>query len=97
MPEKLTVGSIIMPNLAEKFDRAVQRIMALGGDKVRFIILYGPANEGRIKEGSDIDISVHYDYVDASEFHLKSYQIYLMTPMTSRSSSVSRFPYAAGS
>lgn len=71
MPEKPTEGPIIMPNLAKKIERAVQKILASGGDKVRFIILYGSANEGRMKDDSDIDISVYYDDADASEFRLK--------------------------
>jgi hypothetical protein len=71
MPEKPTEGHIIIPNLAQKIERAVQKIMALGGDKIRFIILYGSANDGCMKEDSDIDISVYYDDADASEFRLK--------------------------
>ena len=60
-----------MQNISEKIDMAVRKIIALGGPKVRFIILYGSACEGRMKEDSDIDISVYYDDVDASEFRLK--------------------------
>jgi len=60
-----------MRNISEKIDRAVQKIRSLGGDKIRFIILYGSASEGRMKEDSDIDISVYYDDADASEFRLK--------------------------
>jgi predicted nucleotidyltransferase len=71
MPQKTGEGFIILPNLAEKIERAVQKIMALGGDRVRFIILYGSACEGPMKEDSDIDISVYYDDADASEFRLK--------------------------
>jgi len=59
-----------MDNLSEKIDRAVRRIKSLGGDKIRFIILYGSACEGRRKEDSDIDICVYYDGADASEFRL---------------------------
>ena len=59
-----------MDNLSEKIDRAVSRIRSLGGDKIRFIILYGSACEGRMKEDSDIDICVYYDGADASEFRL---------------------------
>ncbi|MGB7545859.1 MAG: nucleotidyltransferase domain-containing protein [Methanothrix sp.] len=59
-----------MDNLSEKIDRAVRRIKSLGGDKIRFIILYGSACEGRMKEDSDIDICVYYDGADASEFRL---------------------------
>ena len=59
MPKTPAEGSIIPSNLAPKIDRAVQKIIGLGGDKVRFIILYGSACEGRMKEDSDIDISVY--------------------------------------
>jgi predicted nucleotidyltransferase len=61
----------MMHNLSEKIDRAVQKIKSLGGDKIRFITLYGSASEGRMKDDSDIDISVYYDDADASEFRLK--------------------------
>jgi uncharacterized protein len=50
----------------EKIDRAVRKIKSLDGDKVRFIILYGSASAGRMKEDSDIDICVYYDDADAS-------------------------------
>ena len=60
-----------MESLTDKIDRAVSRIRSLGGDKIRFIILYGSASEGRMKEDSDIDICVYYDGEDASEFRLK--------------------------
>ena len=60
-----------MHNISEKIDRAVQKIKSLGGDKVRFILLYGSASVGRMKEDSDIDICVYYDGADASEFRLK--------------------------
>lgn len=60
-------GILILPNLSDKIDRAVQKITTLGGPKARFIILYGSAAEERLKEDSDIDISVYYNDVDASE------------------------------
>ena len=71
MPQKPAGGTIMPSNLAQKIDRAVRKIIALGGPKVRFIILDGSACEGRMKEDSDIDISVYYDDADASEFRLK--------------------------
>ena len=61
----------MMQNVSEVIDRAVSEIRSLGGDKVRFIILYGSASEGRMKEDSDIDICVYYDAAEASEFRLK--------------------------
>jgi uncharacterized protein len=71
MPQKPAGESIMPSNLAQKIDRAVRKIIGLGGDEVRFIILYGSACEGRMKEDSDIDISVYYDDADTSEFRLK--------------------------
>ena len=59
-----------MDSLSDKIERAVRRIRSLGGEKVRFIILYGSACIGQMKEDSDIDICVYYDGADASEFRL---------------------------
>jgi predicted nucleotidyltransferase len=44
-----------MESLYDKIERAVSRIRSLGGDKVRFIILYGSAVQGGMKEDSDIE------------------------------------------
>jgi len=44
------------PELAAKIERAVQKILSLGGDRVRFIILYGSASSSGMKSDSDIDI-----------------------------------------
>lgn len=73
MPQEAEEGAIMPPKLAAKIDRAVQKILSLGGDKVRFIILYGSASLGRMKSDSDIDISVYYDADNAegSQFRLK--------------------------
>jgi predicted nucleotidyltransferase len=68
MSPKSSGESIVMH---AKIDRAVRKIKSLGADKVRFIILYGSASVGRMKEDSDIDICVYYDDADASEFRLK--------------------------
>ena len=58
---------------AEKVERAVEKIKAIGGSRVRFIILYGSASEDRMRASSDIDISVYYDDEDeaASDFRLQ--------------------------
>ena len=61
----------MMHNTSEKINLAVQKIKSLGGDKIRFIILYGSACEGRMNEDSDIDICLYYDDADASQFRLK--------------------------
>lgn len=64
-------GRPIRQLLSEKIEHAVEKIRELGGEKVRFIILYGSASQDRIREGSDIDISIYYDGEDASEFRLR--------------------------
>jgi len=62
---------MIMESLSDKIEHAVSRIRSLGGEKIRFIILYGSAVQGGMNEDSDIDICVYYDGDDASEFRLK--------------------------
>lgn len=73
MPKETEEEAIMPPKLAAKIERAVQKILSLGGDKVRFIILYGSASAGGMKSDSDIDISVYYDADDAegSQVRLK--------------------------
>ena len=58
MPQETEEEAIMPPNLAAKIDRAVQKILYLGGDRVGFIILYGSASLGRMKSELDIDISL---------------------------------------
>jgi len=70
---------------------ALHKIKSFGGDKVRFIILYGSVSESRMKEESDIDICVYYNGADASDFRFKVLPISLMMSMISRSSSSSLF------
>lgn len=73
MPQETEEEAIMPPELAAKIERAVQKILSLGGDRVRFIILFGSASSRRMKPDSDIDISVYYDADDAdgSQFRLK--------------------------
>lgn len=57
-----------------KIEEVIEKIKNLKGfEKVKFIILYGSAVEGQVKEGSDIDICIYYDgsLEEASEFRLK--------------------------
>jgi len=55
-----------------KVSQAVERILSLGGGKVRFIILYGSAADGTMRQDSDLDICVYYeDEEDASQFRLQ--------------------------
>jgi len=56
----------------QKIEKAVEKIKALGGERIRFIILYGSACKNCQREGSDIDICVYYDdESQASNFRLK--------------------------
>lgn len=54
-------------------DKVLKTIKDVEGfEKVRFIILFGSAAEGRMVEGSDIDLCVYYDGSpeEASRFRL---------------------------
>ncbi len=56
-----------MANLASKSDldlgisAVAEKIKTIGGDKVRFIILYGSKAREEMTELSDIDLAVYYD------------------------------------
>ncbi len=56
-----------MANLASKGDldlgisAVAEKIKTIGGDKVRFIILYGSKAREEMTELSDIDLAVYYD------------------------------------
>ncbi len=56
-----------MANLASKGDLDIgisavaEKIKTIGGDKVRFIILYGSKAREEMTELSDIDLAVYYD------------------------------------
>jgi len=43
-------------------EKGIEKIKNIEGfEKVKFIILYGSAAEGRMIEGSDIDLCIYYD------------------------------------
>jgi len=69
MPQETEKDAIMPPDLATEIDGAVQKIPSLGGDRVRFIILYGSVSSGRMKSDSYIDIGVYYD-AEGSRFRL---------------------------
>ena len=48
-------------NLVPGISGVVEKIIIIGGDKVRFIILYGSAAKGEMTELSDIDLAVFYE------------------------------------
>ena len=47
-------------NLVPSISGVVEKIKTIGGDNVRFIILYGSAAKGEMTELSDIDLAVFY-------------------------------------
>ncbi len=51
----------------------IKKIKAIGGDKVRFVVLYGSAAKGKLTRLSDIDIAVFYigDKNERFEFRKK--------------------------
>lgn len=53
------VGSKVA--LEQRVSDVIRKIKAIGGDKVRFIILYGSAARGGLTKLSDIDLAVFYD------------------------------------
>lgn len=48
-------------DLNQNISGVVDKIKTIGGDKVRFIILYGSAAKGEMTELSDIDLAVFYE------------------------------------
>ncbi|MBC2694808.1 MAG: nucleotidyltransferase domain-containing protein [Desulfobacteraceae bacterium] len=48
-------------NLVPGISGVVEKIKTIGGDKVRFIILYGSTAKGEMTELSDIDLAVFYE------------------------------------
>lgn len=47
--------------LEQSMSDAINKIKAIGGDKVRFVVLYGSAAKGKLTKLSDIDIAVFYN------------------------------------
>ncbi len=44
-----------------KLEDAINKILELGGDRVKFIILFGSHARGNSREDSDIDLCVYYE------------------------------------
>ncbi|MFX0089613.1 MAG: nucleotidyltransferase domain-containing protein [Candidatus Hodarchaeota archaeon] len=66
------IGDYIMTK--ESLSIGIERIKKVEGfDKVEFIILYGSAARGLMRESSDIDLCIYYDAPpeEASRFRLK--------------------------
>jgi len=63
-----------MNMIQKKLAEVIEKIKNIEGfEKVAFIILYGSAAEGRMTEGSDIDLCMYYDGApeEASRFRFK--------------------------
>ena len=59
--------------LDNSISAVVEKIKTIGGDKVRFIVLYGSAAKGEMTELSDIDLAVFYsgDKKERFDFRVK--------------------------
>jgi predicted nucleotidyltransferase len=59
--------------LEQSMSEVIKKIKAIGGDKVRFVVLYGSAAKGKLTKLSDIDIAVFYigDKSERFEFRKK--------------------------
>ena len=66
-PENKTMPSrkgsrLLTPDISKAVDAALREIRQVAGfKKVRFVMLYGSAAEGRMTAESDIDLCVYYD------------------------------------
>ena len=60
-------------NLVPSISGVIEKIKTIGGDNVRFIILYGSAAKGEMTELSDIDLAVFYkgDKKERFDFRVK--------------------------
>ena len=56
-----------------KVDDAVRKILQLGGDWVKFIILFGSCARGEARKDSDVDLCVYYEGTprEAFEFRMR--------------------------
>jgi len=52
---------MVMVNIDDKIHSVTSQILELGGNKIKFIVLYGSFAEGNQTPLSDVDIAVYYD------------------------------------
>ncbi len=55
----------------KKINEVVEKIKKLGGDKVKFIILYGSQSTNKQTPMSDIDIAVYHDATKEQRFKFR--------------------------
>ena len=61
-------------DISKKIEKSLHIMKTVEGfEKVKFIMLYGSATLGEMKEGSDIDLAIYYDadLEEASQFRFK--------------------------
>lgn len=51
-----------------KLEDAVKKILKLGGERVKFVILFGSQTRGEARKDSDIDLCVYYDRTPKEAF-----------------------------
>ncbi len=68
-----TKSACLTDDLLKGVSDVINKIKAIGGDKVRFVVLYGSAAKGRFTKLSDIDIAIFYngDKNERFEFRMK--------------------------
>ncbi|MBU3966834.1 MAG: nucleotidyltransferase domain-containing protein [Euryarchaeota archaeon] len=49
----------------------INKIKAIGGDKVRFVVLYGSAAKGKLTKLSDVDLAVFYNGDKGKRFEFR--------------------------
>ncbi|MDP2767182.1 MAG: nucleotidyltransferase domain-containing protein [Candidatus Methanoperedens sp.] len=57
--------------LKKSISDTVEKIKAIGGDKVRFVVLYGSAVKGKLTKLSDVDIAVFYNGDKGERFEFR--------------------------
>jgi len=52
-------------------DDAVRKILQLGGDRVKFIIIFGSRARGEARKDSDVDLCVYYEGTPREAFEFR--------------------------
>ena len=57
--------------LKQSTSGVINKIKAIGGDKVRFVVLYGSAAKGKLTKLSDVDLAVFYNGDKGERFEFR--------------------------
>jgi len=60
-----------MANAKENIPSVVNQIKKIGGEKIKFVILYGSTVEGKQTPLSDVDIAVYYEGTKEERFKFR--------------------------